>query len=99
MKRNHTWVHSTVGVAAMAVCLTASSALAQMSESMPGGGNNSSMGQMHAPGQQPGQQPGNNMPGQQPGNMSTQQNNANTMMDQSFLRSVMQNAQIETDLS
>ncbi|HEX4020284.1 MAG TPA: DUF4142 domain-containing protein [Acidobacteriaceae bacterium] len=89
MKRNSIWLQNIVGMVVLAGCLAAAPALAQMNEGMGMPSNMGTQGQMQRPGQP--QMPGNNMPGQQ--------NNMNSMVDQSFLRGVSQNAQIETNLS
>ncbi len=96
-------VRKTVGLAALAACLVAVSALAQMGGGQMGGGQMGGGGMgMPNQGNSP-QTPGNPMPapGQQPPgmNMPGQQNLMNSMTNQDFLRDISQDAEIETTMS
>jgi len=84
------WIRNACGTAALAACLIAASAMAQM-----GGGG------MSAPSGMGGQQPGQmQRPGMQPGqNGLNSQNGMNSMLDQSFLRGIAENSLVEMNLS
>lgn len=83
------WVRNVCGATALAACLIAATAMAQMGGSM---GAPSSMGSQSGMGSQPGQmqRPGNNLPGQ---------DGMNSMVDQSFLRGIAENSLVEMNLS